>query len=164
MGLLLRGIPVLGVVYDPLREEVFTAERGRGAALNGDRIHVSKCERLQHALLSTGFPFKQIDCVDAYVDSFSALLRRSRSLRRCGSAALDLCYVASGRADGFWEWGLSQWDTAAGAVILSEAGGRITDFQGGEGYLRGDVVATNGLIHEEMVKIVGEAFTHLLPP
>ncbi|OGG46099.1 MAG: hypothetical protein A3F84_11165 [Candidatus Handelsmanbacteria bacterium RIFCSPLOWO2_12_FULL_64_10] len=154
--------PLLGAVYDPLRDELFAGERGRGATLNDAPLRVSACARLDEALLMTGFPFKQIDCADAYVASFSALLRRSRSIRRCGAAALDLCYVAAGRADGFWEWGLSPWDIAAGAVILSEAGGRITDFRGGDNYTQGDVVATNGRIHEAMVGIVGDAFARLL--
>jgi myo-inositol-1(or 4)-monophosphatase len=153
---------LLGAVYDPLREELFAAERGRGATLNGAPIRASSCARIEDALLATGFPFKEVGHADAYVVSFSALMRRSRSIRRCGAAALDLCYVAAGRADGFWEWGLSPWDIAAGAAILSEAGGRITDFKGGAAYLRGDVVATNGPIHEEMLGIVGDAFKHLL--
>ncbi len=154
--------PLLGAVYDPLRDELFAGERGRGATLNGVPIHVSDCARLDDALLMTGFPFKQVGHADAYVASLSALLRQSRSIRRCGAAALDLCYVAAGRADGFWEWGLSPWDIAAGAVILSGAGGRITDFRGGDGYMKGDVVATNGRIHEAMAGIVGDAFARLL--
>ncbi|MSS73493.1 MAG: inositol monophosphatase [Candidatus Latescibacteria bacterium] len=153
---------LLGVVYDPLRQELFAAERGRGATLNGAPLRVSSCARIEDALLMTGFPFKQVSHADAYVASFSALMRRSRSLRRCGAAALDLCYVAAGRADGFWEWGLSPWDIAAGAVILSEAGGRITDFRGQGAYMQGDVMATNGRIHEAMAGIVGDAFAHLL--
>ena len=163
VGLFVDDRPVLGVVYDPLREELFAAEQGKGATLNGKSIRVSGCIRIEDALLSTGFPFKQIQSADAYLSSFSALLRRSRGIRRCGSAALDLCYVAAGRADGFWEWGLSPWDTSAGAVIVSEAGGSITDFQGKGSYMRGDVVATNGPIHKEMVGIIGEAFRNLLP-
>jgi myo-inositol-1(or 4)-monophosphatase len=153
---------ILGAVYDPLRDELFAGERGRGATLNGRPLRVSACDRLEDALLMTGFPFRQMDFGDAYVASFSALMRRSRSIRRCGAAALDLCYVAAGRADGFWEWGLSPWDIAAGAVILTEAGGRITDFRGGAAFMGGDVAATNGRIHEAMAGVVGDAFAHFL--
>jgi myo-inositol-1(or 4)-monophosphatase len=153
---------LLGVVYDPLREELFAAERGRGSTVNGQPMKVSGCRRVEEALLATGFPFKEIGSADAYVASFSAFVKRSRSIRRCGAAALDLCYVAAGRADGFWEWGLSPWDTAAGAVILNEAGGRITDFGGGEAYMRGDVAASNGWIHADMLDILGTAFAPLL--
>ena len=155
---------VLGVVHDPLRNELFAAERGRGATRNGATLRVSDCARLDDALLCTGFPFKEVGHADAYVASFAAFLRRSRSIRRCGAAALDLCYVAAGRADGFYEWGLSPWDIAAGAVILTEAGGRITDFQGEDAYMRGDVIASNTRIHADMLGIIGSAFAGLLPP
>ena len=153
---------LLGVVYDPLRDELFTGERGRGATLNGRPLRVSACDRIEDALLMTGFPFREMDIADAYVASFLTLMRRSRSIRRCGAAALDLCSVAAGRADGFWEWGLSPWDIAAGAVVLAEAGGRITDFGGGDAFMRGDVIATNGRIHGAMAGVVGDAFANFL--
>lgn len=131
-----------GVVYDPLRHEFFIASRGRGARLNDRRIRVSKQTMLSASLLGTGFPFRDMNVAQRYLPTFEALLGKCAGVRRAGSAALDLSYLASGRLDGFWEFGLRPWDIAAGALILTEAGGLISDFQGSDDFLKsGDVVA-----------------------
>lgn len=131
-----------GVVYDPLRHECFYASRGRGARLNDRRLRVSKQTQLSGALLGTGFPFRNVALAERYLPTFEALFGKCAGVRRTGSAALDLAYVASGRLDGFWEFGLRPWDIAAGCLLIQEAGGLISDLQGGEDYLRqGDVVA-----------------------
>src|SRR3989449_9382157 len=154
IGLEVEGRIVLGVVYDPLRQELFEAEVGKGALLNGRRIHVAKVPALNKALLVTGFAYDR-DSRQRNLEHFERFVLASQGLRRTGSAALDLCYVAAGRADGFWELKLAPWDVAAGSVIVSEAGGRITDFTGkpfkGDG---AETLASNGLIHQEMVKVL----------
>jgi myo-inositol-1(or 4)-monophosphatase len=145
------GIVQVGVVYDPLHEELFTAAAGTGAYLNGQRLRVSTTPRLQHSLLISGFPYDRADMPRA-LRLWTALLPLSQALRRDGAAALDLCYVAAGRADGFWERHLQPWDLAAGALIVREAGGQVSDFRGGPLDLHGgEVVATNGRIHAELV-------------
>lgn len=134
------------VVLDPVRQEEFTASRGRGAALNGRRIRVSSRKSLDGALLGTGFPFKdsQQAGVDGYLNIIRSLIGITSGIRRAGSASLDLAYVAAGRYDGFWEYGLSSWDMAAGLLLIQEAGGLVSDFSGGYGYLEsGDVVTGN---------------------
>ncbi|NOZ54939.1 MAG: inositol-1-monophosphatase [Gammaproteobacteria bacterium] len=132
------------VVYDPLRQELFTASRGRGALLNDRRIRVSAKRDLNGALLGTGFPFKQQHYLDSYIETFKALFPMTAGIRRAGSAALDLAYVAAGRLDGFWEIGLQKWDMAAGALLIQEAGGFVSDFGGDNDYLStGNVVAAN---------------------
>lgn len=143
----------LGVVYDPLRQELFTASRGDGAYLNNRRIRVSKQMGLQGALLGTGFPFKQQEHLDVYLDTFKALFPDTAGIRRAGSAALDLAYVAAGRMDGFWEIGLNAWDIAAGALLVREAGGIITDFSGDDRYFEtGNVIAANPKVFNSMLK------------
>jgi myo-inositol-1(or 4)-monophosphatase len=130
------------VIYDPLRQELFTASRGVGAQLNSRRIRVTKRKGLEGALLGTGFPFREQQHLDAYLGMFKALFPDTAGIRRAGAASLDLAYVAAGRLDGFWEIGLSEWDMAAGALIIREAGGVVTDFAGGDDYLStGNVVA-----------------------
>ncbi|BCX81848.1 myo-inositol-1(or 4)-monophosphatase [Methylomarinovum caldicuralii] len=130
------------VVYDPLRQEMFTASRGRGAALNNRRIRVSRQTSLLGSLLGTGFPFKQQQHLDAYLQMFRALFKDSAGIRRAGAASLDLAYVASGRLDGFWEIGLQPWDMAAGVLLIQEAGGIVSDFSGGDRYMEtGNIVA-----------------------
>jgi myo-inositol-1(or 4)-monophosphatase len=147
--------PVAGVVYDPTREELFTAERGKGAFLNGRALSVSSTASLHESLLVTGFPYDLKDDLAGSLRLFQRFMGTCRAIRRDGSAALDLCYVAAGRTDGFWEEKLGAWDTAAGAVIVEEAGGRVTDLRGGEFHpSRGQVVASNGRIHEEMLRIL----------
>ena len=145
----------LGVVYDPIADELFTAERSEGARLNGIRIRVSGETRLIDALLVTGFPYTIAERRRRQVDVFSAFLGQTRGVRRLGSAALDLCYVAAGRFEGFWEEQLHVWDIAAAVLIVEEAGGRVTDYQNGPVDLfRGQIVASNGLVHEAMRRVV----------
>ena len=141
-----RGRLEHGVVLDPVRQEEFTASRGRGAALNGKRLRVSKRKGLEGALLGTGFPFRegQLDELDNYLGMFRALIGPTAGLRRAGAASLDLAYVAAGRYDAFWEFGLSEWDMAAGALLVQEAGGLVSDFTGDHQYLeKGQIVAGN---------------------
>ncbi len=139
-----RGKLAHGVVYDPLRNELFTASQGRGAFLNDRRIRVSKCQKLQDALVGTGFPFKELDRVDLYLKQLKNLMEKSSGLRRAGAAALDLAYVACGRLDAFWELGLMPWDVAAGALLIQEAGGLVGDLEGDQGFLeKGDVCAAS---------------------
>jgi myo-inositol-1(or 4)-monophosphatase len=150
-----KGEPVLGVVYDPMRDEMFTAERGAGAALNNRPIRVSKVDDLMQGLLSSGFPYDIKTSKLTNLDHWSNFALNAQALRRDGAAALDLCYVACGRFDGFWELNLSPWDTAAGTLIVTEAGGRITDFSGGPfSNYKLEVVASNGLIHDRMLEVL----------
>ncbi len=141
-----RGRLEHAVVLDPIRQEEFTASRGRGAALNGKRIRVSARKSLEGALLGTGFPFRegQLDNLDNYLNMFRSLVGQTSGIRRCGAASLDLAYVAAGRYDAFWEFGLSEWDMAAGALLIQEAGGLVSDFAGGHEFLeKGHIVAGN---------------------
>ena len=137
-----RGALAHAVVYDPVRNELFTASKGRGAFLNDRRIRVSKCARLQDALVGTGFPFKELSRVDLYLRQLKRLMSDASGVRRAGAAALDLAYVACGRLDAFWELGLSPWDMAAGALLIQEAGGLVGDLKGDSGFMdSGDVSA-----------------------
>ena len=137
-----RGALAHAVVYDPVRNELFTASKGRGAFLNDRRIRVSKCARLQDALVGTGFPFKELTRVDLYLRQLKRLMSDASGVRRAGAAALDLAYVACGRLDAFWELGLSPWDMAAGALLIQEAGGLVGDLKGDSGFMdSGDVCA-----------------------
>jgi myo-inositol-1(or 4)-monophosphatase len=148
-----------GAIYDPIREEMFAAARGRGATLNGSSIRVSDCSRLAEALLVTGFPFRSLAKLPQFLDSLSRLIQAASGVRRDGSAALDCCYVACGRLDGFWECSLSAWDIAAGALIIREAGGTVTDFEGEEGFLgSGDIVASPAELHASLLEEVRKAF------
>ena len=145
----------LGLVLDPLREECFFARRGAGATLDGTPIRVSAAPGLDASLLATGFPYDRRKYADFYLSYFKAFMLRTRGLRRAGSAALDLCFVAAGRVDGFWEWNLHAWDVAAGALIVEEAGGRVSDFHGAElDPFAGRILATNGRIHEAMLEVI----------
>lgn len=149
------------VVFDPLRDELFTASRGAGAQLNDRRLRVSDVARMESALLGTGFPYKSMEHLDAWIASFRALLPVCSGVRRAGSAALDLAHVACGRLDGFWEIGLNSWDIAAGCLLIEEAGGRVSDFAGGQGFLdSGNVVTGNPKIYTEMLRLLQES----LPP
>ncbi len=146
----------MGVVFDPTRGEMFTALRGGGAELNGRRISVSSTPDLDHSLLSTGFPYDVRESRENNLDHFADFAVRAQAIRRCGSAALDLCYVACGRFDGFWELKLAPWDVAAGMLMVTEAGGRVTDFSGGRPDTTGkETVASNGCIHESMIQVLG---------
>ena len=139
----------VAVVYDPLRDELFTASRGNGAMLNSRRIRVARQSSFKGALLGTGFPFKKHQHLDAYLAMFSAVFTDSAGIRRAGSAALDLAYVAAGRLDGFWEIGLHEWDMAAGVLLIQEAGGVITDFSFNDRYLAsGNIIAGNPKMHQ----------------
>jgi len=136
-----RGALAHGVIYDPNRNELFTASKGRGAFLNDRRIRVSKCTRFSEALVGTGFPFKELNRVEQYVKQFRSIITSTAGLRRAGAAALDLAYVACGRLDAFWELGLSPWDMAAGALLIQEAGGLVADLGGEDGYLKSGEIA-----------------------
>jgi myo-inositol-1(or 4)-monophosphatase len=146
------------VVHDPVARETFAAARGCGATRNGEPIRVSGVDRVVDALLVTGFPYDVHAHPERSVPFFLEFLRRAQGIRRDGSAALNFAYLACGRFDGFWERGLSAWDVAAGALILSEAGGRVTDYVGGPFKLDGrELLATNGLIHDEMRDVLAAA-------
>jgi myo-inositol-1(or 4)-monophosphatase len=157
IGVEFEGERTVAVVYDPLMDELFHAVVGRGAYLNGRPIHVSEETALDRALVGTGFAYDRRKSKQDNLDQFAAFLKAARALRRDGSAALDLCYVAAGRLDGFWEFKLAPWDVAAGYLIVAEAGGRCTDTCGGDAPSSGsDVVASNGLIHQAMLEVLGD--------
>ena len=137
-----RGAVAHGVIYDPSKNELFTASKGRGAFLNDRRVRVSKCLRLADALVGTGFPFKEISRIESYTRQMKKMMESSAGLRRAGAAALDLAYVACGRLDAFWELGLSPWDMAAGALMIQEAGGLVGDLRGEQSYLESGEIAT----------------------
>ncbi len=150
-----RDHPVVGVVYDPTRDECFTATRGDGAALNGRALHVSPTPALDTALLATGFPYDRRTRPDNNVRNMGRFIRRCQGIRRAGAAALDLAYVACGRLDGYWELRLHPWDVAAGVLLVQEAGGQISDLNGGMDYLSGaHIVASNRSIHDEMLAVL----------
>jgi myo-inositol-1(or 4)-monophosphatase len=152
-----RGQLAQAVVYDPTRNELFTASKGRGAFLNDRRIRVSRRTHLRECLIGTGFPFRSLEHLDAYVRMFKRITEETAGIRRPGAAALDLAYVAAGRLDGFWEIGLSAWDMAAGALLILEAGGFIADFKGEPNYLaRGNVVSGNPKVFPQLLKLVQE--------
>jgi len=155
---LARGPEVqLGIVHDPVRNETWFAERGRGATLNGAPITVSAVTDLGAALIATGFPYDRRSRADYYLGFVAEFMRRSRDLRRAGSAALDLCYVACGRCDGFWEWHLKPWDTAAASLIVQEAGGTVSNFSGDAFDLYGEqTLASNGWLHAAMLEVLGK--------
>lgn len=157
LALEINGQAVVAAVYDPNRRELFTAERGSGAWLNGTPIRVTAEKRLIDSLLCTGFPYHVQQKPDELVGLFAHFLGIARAVRRLGSAAIDLCYVAAGRLDGFWEMHLGPWDIAAGALLVEEAGGRVTATDGAPFSARkGNVLATNGGIHEQMLTAIAE--------
>jgi myo-inositol-1(or 4)-monophosphatase len=148
-----KGVLTHGVVYDPGKNELFTASRGRGAFLDDRRIRVAKCTRLQDALVGTGFPFKEQSRLDLYLRQLRTMMTSSAGVRRAGAAALDLAYVAAGRLDAFWEMGLSRWDMAAGALLIQEAGGMVADLQGGSAYLdKGEIAAGTPKVLPELLE------------
>ncbi len=150
-----NGRPELAVVHDPMKSETFTAAQGTGARLNDRALTVSPAQELSDSLLVTGFPYDRRDHIRFYLDYFEAFILKAVDVRRFGSAALDLCYVAAGRFDGFWEWGLSPWDTAAGWLVVEEAGGRVSDFEGGPyDAWTPRILATNSRIHEECLGVL----------
>ena len=157
IALEIDGVAQVAAVYDPTRKELFTAERGGGAFLNGRPLHVSLARELVDAMLVTGFPYDVHQRVDEIVGLFAAFVGRARAVRRLGSAAIDLCYVAAGRLDGFWESDLKPWDIAGGSLIVAEAGGRITGLHGEPFTSRGgSVLATNGVLHDGMLSVIAE--------
>lgn len=160
IGVLRRGRPVLGGVYDPSRKELFLAEKDKGTTLNGRKVRVTKTRRVEDSLLVTGFAYDRAERADFYLARFKSFLIRCHDVRRSGAASLDLAWVAAGRVDGFWEYGLSPWDVAAGWLLVSEAGGKVTDF-GGRPWtdpvtLGAQTLASNGLIHKRMLRILKE--------
>jgi myo-inositol-1(or 4)-monophosphatase len=157
LALEIDGVAQVAAVYDPTRRELFTAERGGGAYLNGRPLRVSAASALVDAMLVTGFPYDVHGRIDEIVGLFGQFVGRARAVRRLGSAAIDLCYVAAGRMDGFWERDLKPWDIAGGALVVTEAGGRVTNMDGRPFQSRGrDVLATNGLLHEAMLTVIAE--------
>jgi myo-inositol-1(or 4)-monophosphatase len=155
LALEINGVAEIAAVYDPTRRELFTAERGGGAFLNGQPIRVSSAATLIDAMLVTGFPYDVHTRLDEIIGLFRAFVGQARAVRRLGSAAIDLCYVAAGRMDGFWERDLSPWDIAGGALLVTEAGGRVTSLQGEPFTSRGrSVLASNNLIHDAMLDII----------
>jgi myo-inositol-1(or 4)-monophosphatase len=155
LALEVRGVLEVAAVYEPVRGELFTAERGRGAWLNGEPIRVSSTSVFSKAVLGTGFPHNALSRVKAMEDMIGEAAVRVRALRRLGSAALDLSYVAAGRVDAFWDRNLKPWDTAAGALLVTEAGGRVTEFDGSAfSCHRGGVLASNGALHAEVLGLM----------
>ncbi|MFY9740845.1 MAG: inositol monophosphatase family protein [Candidatus Sulfotelmatobacter sp.] len=149
---------IAGVIYDPTRDELFSAERGKGAHLNGEAIQVSKTSRLQESLVATGFPSHKRH-KNPNIHFYHQITLRSHGVRRAGSAALDLCNVAAGRFEGFWEFNLNPWDTAAGVLMVEEAGGKVTRFDGSPFELDSrQTVASNGMIHDELLREFAEIF------
>ena len=150
----------VGVVYDPLKQELFVATRGGGARLNDKRIRVSPRRSLEGTVLGTGFPFRETDNVERYLQVLKSFSLRTAGIRRAGAAALDLAYVAAGRFDGFWEFGLSPWDVAAGALIAREAGAIVADADGSERFMQtGNIVAATPRVYREMHATIGPLFT-----
>lgn len=153
-----KGERIAGVIYDPSRDELFAAEKGGGARMNGGAIHVSKTQRVAESLVATGFPSHKRH-KNPNIHFYHQITLRSHGVRRAGSAALDLCYVACGRYDAFWEFNLNSWDTAAGVLLVQEAGGKVTNFTGGPFALNSrEVLASNSLLHEELMAEFKEIF------
>ncbi len=156
-----RGVVTQAVIYDPSRNDLFTASRGHGAYVNDQRMRVSKRDSLKASLLGTGFPFRQLEHLDAYLATLRHMMNSASGVRRAGSATLDLAYVAAGRLDGFWEFGLSPWDMAAGALLITEAGGLVGDLSGENRYLEtGNIIAGNPKVFVELLQAISP---HLTP-
>jgi myo-inositol-1(or 4)-monophosphatase len=153
-----EGSIVAGVVYDPVRDEMFSAGRGKGSFLNGERIRVSTADRIEKAMLVTGFPYNIRENPNFCYERFIAFLKEAQAIRRLGSAALDCAYVAAGRLDGFWEVALQPWDKAAGELLIEEAGGRVSDFEGNKHDIyQLPFLASNGAVHDDMLRVLEEA-------
>lgn len=154
------GETVAGVIHEPLRDLFFTGERGAGAFRNGQRMRVSSQESVEGSFLATGFPFRAQEYVATYVSIFTDVIRVSKGVRRAGSAALDLAYTAAGIFDGFFELHLAAWDVAAGALLVTEAGGQVSDFSGGQRWLeRGNIVGASPAVHEELLRVIARHCT-----
>lgn len=155
VGLERHGVPVVGVVVDPVRNVEWRAAKGHGAFRGDTRLRVSTESTIDGTLALTGIPFRKLDALPQYLPGLERVARESSGIRRMGSAALDLCSIADGRAEAFWEYGLSRWDLTAGVVLVEEAGGRVTDLTGGDTHLdTGNVLASNGLVHQAMLECV----------
>jgi len=155
-----RGVLTQAVVYDPTRNELFTASRGRGAFLNDHRLRVSKRNQLSECLIGTGLPFRELTHMGTYLSMLKDIIPRVAGIRRPGSAALDLAYVAAGRYDGFWELGLAPWDMAAGCLLITEAGGLVSDLEGNETYLEsGNIIAGNPKIFGQLLQVIAPHLT-----
>lgn len=160
IALMHKDEPIAGIVYDPIKNELFAAAQGQGAYLNGHRVRVSRQDSLNGALLGTGIPYRNTVAIDVYIDLLRSLIRGTSGIRRLGAASLDLAYVACGRLDGFWELGLRLWDIAAGVLLVREAGGLISDLNGQGNYLdSGDILAGTPVIHKEMLRRIKDAQT-----
>ena len=161
IGLAKQGVIQQAVVYDSNRNELFTASKGGGAFLNGKRIRVAKRTRLDEALIGTGFPYRMFDHIDAYLAIFRELAQKTAGMRRPGAASLDLAWVACGRMDGFWELGLSPWDMAAGSLLITEAGGLVSDLSGESNYMHtGNIIGGNPKIFSQLLQVITP---HLTP-
>ena len=155
-----RGVLTQAVVYDPTGNELFTASRGRGAYLNDHRLRVSKRNQFSECLIGTGIPFRELKHMDTYLSMLKDIIPRVAGIRRPGSAALDLAYVAAGRYDGFWELGLAPWDMAAGCLLITEAGGLVSDLEGNETYLEsGNIIAGNPKIFGQLLQVIAPHLT-----
>ncbi len=155
IALMHKGIITQAVIFDPARNDLFTASRGHGAYLNDHRLRVSKRIYLKDALIGTGFPYRDFSNLDAYMAIFKEMLQKTSGVRRPGAACLDLAYVAAGRLDGFWEFGLNPWDIAAGVLLVQEAGGLVGDFRGEQNYLQsGDTLAGNPKIFGQLLQLI----------
>jgi myo-inositol-1(or 4)-monophosphatase len=154
-----QGESIIGLVYDVMRDECFYASKGAGAFLNGHVIHCSYNRNLDKSMIGTGMPYSDYSKLDEYMMCLKEMLQQTRGVRRLGSAALDLCYVAAGRFDAFYEYGLKEYDVAAGALIVQEAGGKLVDFHGGNNFvLSSTMLATNALVHDDMLRIIQRYF------
>ena len=155
IALRIKGRLTVAVIYDPNRQEIFTAIRGQGAQVDGHRIRVSNRRDLRDTLIGTGFPYRSKEIIQTYTKMLASVLENTAGIRRPGAAALDLAYVAAGRLDGFWEFGLQEWDIAAGSLIVREAGGLISELQGDGDYFRsGNIVVGNPKIHDALRKLL----------
>lgn len=160
IGLQHNGVLMQAVIYDPTKNDLFTATRGRGAYLNDKRLRVSKRKEMADSLIGTGFPYSNMEHMDAYMAIFKDVMQKSAGLRRPGAASLDLAWTAAGRFDGFFETGLKPWDLAAGALLITEAGGMVSDLQGSENYIQsGHICAGNPFIHPQLLEIIAPHLT-----
>ncbi len=158
-----RNAIIIAVVFDPLKDELFHAVKGQGAFLNNKPVSVSGITALQNCLIATGFPFREKEMLELYLDAFRKIFDKVSDIRRAGSAALDLAYIAAGRCEGFFELNLSPWDVAAGSLIIQEAGGAVTDFGGGDEYLSsGNIVAGNREIQTRLLEIIKQVFSGIV--
>ncbi len=159
IGLEVKGELLAGAIYDPNADEMFTAEKGKGAFLNGKRIHVSQVSSLRQSLMITGFPYNVADNPNHAIEHFVNFVLDAQGVRRMGSAAMDLAYVAAGRCEGFWEVSLNPWDMAAGGLLVMEAGGKLSDFSGKPfSIYRKEIAASNGLVHDQMLTVLKSAY------